>query len=263
MVLFILIIVIAFLLFSRPGRDTIEYIEPYFLRFQTIPENYKQHLVKYFKYYHYLDDDQQSEFERRVHYFIKKKEFIGRGKFGEVDDNIKALVAATAAQITFGFERMHFRHFKKILIYPDSYYSTIRKQYHNGEVHASGIIVLSARHFLRGIIKHDDGRNLGLHELAHALYIENKIDNLEYNFLDKGLLAKFAESGKEEMRRIKKGENPIYREYAVTNLFEFFAISIELFFEKPEELMDYNPKIYFILSELLNQDVLLMKRQAS
>ena len=74
--------------------------------------------------------------------------------------------------------------FKRILIYPDQYYSTITHRYHKGEVNpAAQAIVLSWNNFLAGYARPDDSLNLGLHEMAHALEIENLIDNDEYDFL--------------------------------------------------------------------------------
>jgi len=80
------------------------------------------------------------------------KSFIPRQT--EANESINILIAATATQITFGLENFSLFTFNKILIYPDAYYSDIRKQHHKGEINVQArLIVLSARHFLDGIKK--------------------------------------------------------------------------------------------------------------
>ncbi len=139
-------------------------------------------LRQHFGYYQRLSPDQQQEFERRVIRFVRKKQFIGRGM--EITFPIRVLVAAAAVQLTFGLPELVLQHFKRILIYPDNYYSTITQQYHKGEVNpAAQAIVLSWKNFTEGYAQSDDSLNLGLHEMAHALEIENLIYNDEYDFL--------------------------------------------------------------------------------
>jgi Mlc titration factor MtfA (ptsG expression regulator) len=43
------------------------------------------------------------------------------------------------------------------------------------------------------------------------------------------------------------------RSYAFTNIFEFFAVLLEHFFESPEELAKEQPEMYSILRSMLNQ----------
>ena len=90
---------------------------------------------------------------------------------------MKALIAGSAIQLTFGYPDVDFGHFWRILIYPDNYYSTITHRYHKGEVNIKGIIVLSWKSFKEGFADSTDGRNLGFHEMAHALRLINIVEN--------------------------------------------------------------------------------------
>ena len=82
---------------------------------------------------------------------------------------MKTLIAASAIQITFGLPSVYFKRFYQILIYRDDYYSTITHHHHKGEVNTRGFIVLSWKNPVMGYINNTDGRNLKLHEMAHAL----------------------------------------------------------------------------------------------
>ncbi len=223
--------------------------------FRPIELKYKEPLEEHFTYYQNLGAENKRRFESRVQAFIDANEFIPRG-YTHVTDEMKALIAGSAVQLTFGFYHLNFEHFSKILIYPDDYYSRITRKYHAGEVNMRGLVVLSWRNFVEGYKDHTDGKNLGLHEMAHALRLENGIENGEYDFIDADLLDRFHELGVEETRLIKRSQTPFFRHYAAMNMHEFFSVAVENFFERSEEFRDYHPELYNCLSQLLKQDPL-------
>jgi len=49
--------------------------------------------------------------------------------------------------------------------------------------------------------------------------------------------------------------------YAFTHFEEFWAVSVEAFFELPQELKTYLPALYHSLCEVLNQDPLTEKKE--
>jgi Mlc titration factor MtfA (ptsG expression regulator) len=169
------------------------------------------------------------------------------------------LISACAIQLTFGFPGIYFSHFYRILIYPNDYYSRITRKYHQGEVNRAGIIVLSWSNFLQGYAQRGDGRNLGLHEMAHAMMLENKITNQEFEFLSNDHLDQWSRLAKKEIEQIKKGES-IFREYGSANIHEFFAVAVEVYFEQPHFLYNQNRQLYETMALLLNQDVLKIQQ---
>ncbi len=231
-----------------------DYINTYLL-VANIDPLYKEPLRKYHKYYQQLNPSDKTIFEKRVQKFINQKQFIARG-MDRVTDEMKALIAGSAIQLTFGHPSVYFAHFKRILVYPDDYYSEISKRYHKGEVNMGGIIVLSWKNFAEGYINYEDGRNLGLHEMAHALRLENAVTNDEYSFLDDEIMKTWTDLCYREMEKMSNGESTFFREYAGTNSQEFFAVAVEHFFEKSQEFHDWNPKMYETLTKMLNQDPL-------
>ncbi|MEJ2005060.1 MAG: zinc-dependent peptidase [Cyclobacteriaceae bacterium] len=224
------------------------------LRKPLRPE-YKYVLTSYFGYYNRLRKEDKLLFERRVQYFIDTKKFISRSSTLPLSNEMIVLISACAIQLTFGFPGIYFRHFYRILIYPDDYYSRITRKYHQGEVNRAGIIVLSWKNFLQGYAEKGDGRNLGLHEMAHAMLLENQITNNEYEFLSKTHLNHWYGLAENEMDKIRSG-NSIFRKYGASNIHEFFAVAVEVYFEQPRELLSSHPDLYYSLASLLNQDVL-------
>jgi Mlc titration factor MtfA (ptsG expression regulator) len=218
-------------------------------------------LKKYSPYFRKLKLKHQKEFMKRVGQFITSKNFIPR-EMNEVTEEMKVLVAALSVQLTFGLPRIYLSHFEKILIYPDNYYSTINNQYHKGEVNPRfGIIALSWRNLVEGIANENDGINLGLHELAHAIHLENRIRNTEYGFLDEQVWLDYSDLAAYEMTKIENGEPSLFRDAAAIDHYEFFAVLIENFFEKPQQLRNYSPHLYESAILLLQQDPLKLLRQ--
>ncbi|MDH5379728.1 MAG: zinc-dependent peptidase, partial [Cyclobacteriaceae bacterium] len=99
-----------------------------------------------------IPQKKQRLFRARVAKFIAMKEFVVRGDLPKVTDEMKVLIGSLAIQLTYGHPNIYFQNFYKILIYPDSYYSEISKNYHHGEVSPRGYIILSWKNFLEGWI---------------------------------------------------------------------------------------------------------------
>jgi len=211
-------------------------------------------LEKSFAYYRELGPAERRRFERRVAEFLVDKEFTARGDL-PVTEEMKTLVAACAVQLTFGLPPVRLRHFRQIILYPEAYFSTVDRRYHLGEVNAAGAIVLSWKHFVEGYRVPNDARNVGLHEMAHALLLENRTRyNGEYDFLDQRSLDYFLECAEAEHARSQRGEPGLLRAYAHTNPAEFFSAAVEVFFENPAVMTREAPQLYGALKDLLHQD---------
>ncbi len=212
-------------------------------------------LEKYSAYYLKLSATNKQIFQKRVVYFINHKQFIPRG-YTHINSEMQVLIASAAVQLTFGFPKMHFPHFWRILVYQDDYYSKITQKYHQGEVNPHGFIVLSWRNILEGFKNATDGKNLALHEMTHALHLENTIANAEYSFLKEKDWQVFNQLALAEMARMKRGQSYLFRAYATTNFHEFFAVTVEHFFERTAYFSTEAPELYTATANILKQDPL-------
>ncbi len=223
--------------------------------------SFRQLLITYFIVYKLLDEKGRKLFEKRVCRFIEMKDFRAGKSIAKITDEMRIMVAASAIQITYGYPDVYFKHFKTIILFAEEYYSSITGFYHEGEVNAGGAIVLSWKNFLSGFSDMNDGRNLALHEMAHALRLTNIVDNEEYDFFDKATMQDFEKQASAEMQIIKGGNNSFFRSYATTNKEEFFSVAVECFFEQPKEFKAYNPELYLLLSRILKIDLLNFGRE--
>lgn len=208
-----------------------------------------------FPYYQRLNPNHKAEFKTKLSSILSTKEFVSRGGLEEVTDEMEILIGATIVMVTFGWKRLRLPHFDKILIYPNTYYSTITKSYHRGEVNPKhGIIVVSWSCFLEGLKNDHDGINLGIHEIAHAIKLENQIySNEEADFFNPEAWHSYQLLVSDEQRKINQNQS-IFRKEALLNEHEFFAVALEIFFEKPVEFFSYNPELYGSIVQLLRQD---------
>jgi MtfA peptidase len=222
---------------------------------QPLSAKHLEILKEYCAYYLLLNASQKIEFERRVQRFMYSKRFIARS-VPVVTHEMRVLISASAIQLTFALPEIYLSNFNKILIYEDSYYSQITKNHHLGEVNPrAGMIILSWAHFVHGYGDLEDGHNVAIHEMAHAIHFENKIKNDEYDFLNQQALERLELITKREIPRINNGSH-FLRSYAGTNEYEFFAVTLENFFERPVELNAEIPDLYQTIASLLRQDPL-------
>lgn len=220
--------------------------------YKGVTEEQKLILRTKFPYYKALSSKFKIEFERRLKYFLMHKEFEGRRM--EVTEEMKTLIGACAVQLTFGYRPLRLAHFPKILLYPTVFTTKDSDKKKKGEVNSRGIIVLSWEDFIKDYKITDDGINLGLHEMAHALKIEDAFPDAEFNFLDENELRYFHQVSTDEYQKIRRGEPSFIRSYAGTNREEFFAVAVEHFFEQPEQFEKALPEIYHSLVGLLKQN---------
>jgi Mlc titration factor MtfA (ptsG expression regulator) len=235
--------------------STGKYIAPWYKRnkIKPIGNLYRTFLAKNFIYYKKLANKDRKEFENRLDYFLKGKRFIPRN-MPEVTEEMKVLVAACAAQLTFGLKPVKFAHFKNIVIYPTKYFSKYSNRTHSGEMHPNGTITFAWDCFEKGHKIPYDGYNLGLHEMAHALKFEDASYKGDYGVIEEKSLHQWHRVSTREMNKIKRGKKTFLRKYAIWDKEEFFAVCVEEFFEQPYLFRRELPEVYSAMCKLLNQD---------
>ena len=207
-----------------------------------------------FNFYAQLSAKKQLKFLYRVSVIKKTNRIKVADRIKHVNDDIELMVSAAFTQITFGFTNYELRRFSKIILYPDSFYSKLAGAQVNGLTVGNGYIYLSWNHFLKGYRDSSDKVNLALHELAHALYIDK--------FHKEGSMVWYAweEEASLVFNQIStNNEIDFFRPYAKTNMEEFWAVTVECFFEDPANFKSQFPALYQATAKLLKQDLLEKK----
>ena len=267
MLLIVLVALLSVFLFGFMGFHLVELIyaklfgKPLLiythLKLKRLSLSQENLLKSNFSFYRNLSNRKKKIFGHRVLSFIADKQFIRRD--GEVvNEEMKFLIAGTAAMLTFGMRKYLISSVKRIIIYPDQYPSLINDADHIGEYNkALNTIVFSWKHFLEGLEKESDNLNLGVHEFAHAMSFGslNLSDISSVLFLDGLEEIDDLLIDKKYMSRLVETE--YFREYALTNKYEFFAVALEHFVETPKEFKKLFPKLFDILKKMLNYELVL------
>lgn len=209
-------------------------------------------LTKYFPFYGSLNIEQKAIFLYRLRNFISQKLFYIHDKSGFRE--MPVLTAATAIAISLGWEKYELQSIDHIHIYPDAFvYAYPFPRALEGNVTGNNLS-LSWKHFLNGFQLPDNGQNVGLHEFAHAYQNEfcSSPKAIDYGFIEQ--FNHFRELAIVSMPEEKISKQKLYTDYGLQNIEEFWAESIELFFEKPIILKSLHPKIYTLLCRILNRE---------
>ena len=213
---------------------------------------FDQWLNRYNPYYQALSFEHKQRFLERVRQFMLSKEFRFHSMVAE--DYIPVLVSAAAVQLTFGLRNYRMDYFDVIHIMRKEYVLNIDQETYYGHVSKNGIHV-SWKKFMEGYDDYKDCVNLGLHEMAHALQYDAYLgfeDHHDRFF--KQRLNDYAAEGRPVFRAMRQGLNYVLDENALENFDEFWAVSVEMFFENPAAFREKLPNLYQEMCELLNQD---------
>ncbi len=218
---------------------------------ESVYNNYSFVIGSVFSYYNELSTELKHEFVRRVHQFRKLKRFHYIGV--ENNEDTAILVSASAVQVTFGLKNYQLAYFKDIYILADAYHMDNDEELYVGHVAPDGIY-LSWKHFLYGYTYHNDNVNVAVHEMAHALLYNNFFAQYGGDSHFRLNYEAFSHSSGPILADVITTRRSYLRNYAFTNMHEFWAVSVEAFFENPRGLRLNMPDMYESLCRVLNQD---------
>jgi len=221
------------------------------------PEPWSLHLNRNVRLSWNLAEHEMERLQRVVKIFVAEKNWEGCEGIN-VTEEMKVTVAAQAALMLLGVADFYFDNVKSILMFPKAFVrqvtdGAISKDSHRaGEAWQGGPIILSWRDTLSGGRNEHDGRNLVIHEFAHALDGLDGEMGGDLMFDDEATSARwkrvldneFAELERCKQQRI----STLLDHYGATNKAEFFAVSSETFFEQPRMLQQQHPQLFELLS---------------
>jgi MtfA peptidase len=208
-------------------------------------------LQKRFAYFNALGMSEQRRFVARHKKFMRSKIFKIHTYNGFKEMPI--LISATAIQLSFGLEEYMLPFYQYIHIFPQEFlgmHPTMR--FLEGNVSGNSINI-SWKHYLEGYEKTGDGQNLGLHEMAHAYHAQNFTFEGDKDRCFINGFSSYNTCGNKifEAEKIQSGK--LFSDYALKNFQEFWAESVEIFFERPSDMKAQYGELYESMSLLLNQ----------
>jgi len=206
-------------------------------------------------YYRRLDAQEKQRFEDDVRIFLNEQRITGAGEH-QVEETTRLLIAASAAMLTNGTPDFEWPNLRDIVVYPrafDDEYHLSEEARVAGQVHQQGPIIFSARDLRLGF-RREEGHNVGIHELAHVLDMQDgHADGVPVD-ADFTADAPWVTVVTDRLQRLRKGRPSPLRDYGAINEAELFAVAVETFFEKPVELARRDPELFELLKNYFQQD---------
>jgi Mlc titration factor MtfA (ptsG expression regulator) len=248
-------LVLGVLLLNRPVALLFQrlYTKQQFKKFIARETFYHSIVSRYLKYYSRLSLDEQRKFLFRTYLFQHSKKF----HYIEVEPSAEMpiLVSAAAVQLTFGLDKFKLNYFDDIFILRDDYHYGFYSRPFMGHVDQSGIY-LSWDNFIKGISSQTPNCNVGLHEMGHALAYVNFVTQTEEDKHFKKEFHNFSKVARPIFTSMQQGVKNLLGDYAATNYHEFWAVSVEVFFENAVQFRHELPDLYEAMARVLNQDPL-------
>ncbi|WGK63934.1 zinc-dependent peptidase [Croceiramulus getboli] len=205
-------------------------------------------------YYKHLGKRQQREFLVRTLRFHYTTAFNSTPDF-EVTQEMMIVISSAFVQITFGLSADTLSMFRKIFIAPTSYSYKGTKLLFDGDVNiATRQVNLSWPAVEQGFVVTDNGVNLAIHEFGHCLIIEQMHPRSRVTFFSERKLNVWRDLAMNQLPLIRSGHTTLFRGYGGFNLMELFSVSMESFFEQPDEFYSASPVFYRSMADLLKQD---------
>jgi len=226
-----------------------------FQKFLTQETYYHSIISPHLRFYNRLNTEDQQKFLFRTYLFRKAKKF----HYIEVEESadMPILISAVAVQLTFGLDKFMLNYFKNIFVLKDDYHYGFYSRPFQGHVDHSGIY-LSWDNFMKGIHGLTANCNVGIHEMGHALTYVNFITQTEEDKHFKKEFKNFSKVARPIFEAMQYNSRNVLGAYAATNYHEFWAVSVEVFFENPIRLRHEFPELYKAMKSLLRQDPLVV-----
>jgi Mlc titration factor MtfA (ptsG expression regulator) len=239
------------------------------LRARSFPEKWLTLIQRHVVIFHRLSASDRAELLGHIQIFLAEKRFEGCDGFA-ITDEVRVTIAAQACLLLLHRKTDYFPQLLTILVYPLSYMVDERRQiaehvWEEGTVsrlgetgRRMGSLVLSWGAVKHGAADPSDGKNVVLHEFAHQLDFENDaVDGVPALATREQQLAWTAVMRSEfaSLRAADESGVPTLLDtYGATDPAEFFAVSVEAFFEQPHALRSRHSKLYAELRNYFQQD---------
>lgn len=235
------------------------------LRAQAFPQAWRRILRRRFPLLQRLPTDLQLRLKQEMQVFLAEKPIIGCGGL-EVSDEMRVTIAAQACLPLLGARRGYYPQLKQILLYPGAFVvdrlhqapglAEVQMEQRRalaGESWVQGQVLLSWQDVLAGAMDPSDGRNVVIHEFAHQLDQAKGYANGAPLLGSTAAYRRWSRVMQNEFdalrQRLAWGEQDgLIDAYGATDPAEFFAVTSELFFERPGELAQAHPALYGQLS---------------
>ncbi|MEY2545925.1 MAG: MtfA peptidase [Verrucomicrobiota bacterium] len=239
------------------------------LRDEPIPTQWREIIRKNVLFFPRLSVADQSELLGHVQIFLAEKRFEGCDGL-HITDEIRVTIATQACLLLLHRKTNYFPRLLTILVYPSTYLAPeqtpLTEHVWNeggstrlGETsRRMGSMVLAWDAAKAGAADPSDGRNVVLHEFAHQLDYEDYVADGVPGLTSRQQQVSWRTVMRLEFAALRAADETgiptLLDSYGAASAAEFFAIAVEVFFERPRAMRARHPKLFAELQRYFQQD---------
>ncbi len=203
----------------------------------------RRFLLEYHDFFRRLSEEHRRKFEARVRLILQALDFKSQSE-DDLPEDIRLIVAANLAHLTFGREPFRIKGADTVVVYPRPFPSPqYPEHFHASEYFAEdGVVLFSAQHLVLAFTQPTQYYNLGLHEWINA-------------FIDKHPDIKWPECPPrlwEELTRVSGFPTEKVREWINRPDVQLLPVTVVHFLCFPEPFLKYFPELYQELNGILH-----------
>ena len=246
-IFFVLVLIIVIILFVFRIRRTREIIH--------LPDNYKDILNDYVKFYRQLDEEGKRRFEERIEHFLSTVRITGVN--AEVEDIDRIFIGAGAVIPVFSFPDWQYINLHEVLVYPGSFNMDFDQEGTDRNIAGmvgtgalQNVMIITKWQLRQGFINNNDAHNTAIHEFAHLIdKMDGTMDGVPEIILERKYVHQWRQMMETTIEQMKNYGSDIDM-YGAANTVEFFAVVTEYFFEQPNSLKANHPGLYEMLERI-------------
>ena len=251
-ILFVLVLIVLIILFVFKIKKANEAL--------PLPENYRELLNDYVKFYKQLDEKGKETFEKRIQHFLSAVQITGVNAI--VEDIDRLLIAAGAIIPVYALPDWQYINLHEVLLYP----GTFNEDFDQGgsDRHISGMVgtgamqhvmIITKWQLRQGFINNNDAHNTAIHEFVHLIdKMDGTMDGIPEIILERKYIDKWKNIMDSTIWQMKNHGSDIDM-YGATNHAEFFAVVSEYFFERPDLLKANHPDLHEMLGRIYKREI--------
>src|SRR5437762_11699416 len=243
-VLLLIVIIILFVFRIKRENESI-----------PLPENYRELLNDYVKFYRQLDEKGKEMFDERVEHFLSAVQITGVNAI--VEDIDRLLIAAGAIIPVYAFPDWQYINLHEVLLYPGAFNEDFDQGGSNrpiGGMVGTGamqhVMIITKWQLRQGFINNHDAHNTAIHEFVHLIdKMDGTMDGVPEIILERKYIDRWKNIMDSTIRQMKNHGSDIDM-YGATNQAEFFAVISEYFFERSDLLKTNHLELYEMLERI-------------
>ena len=207
-------------------------------------------------FYQRLSAEDKKRFLKEVNSFLQRINITAINT--DITDIDKIHVAVSAVIPMFAFEGWEYPNLEEVLLYNDHFNMGFETE-GNEDRNIMGLVgtgayknkmLLSKPALQEGFNNKSDKGNTAIHEFVHLIDgADGDTDGMPEILMDKKYVLPWISLIHDEMEKMKDNDSDI-NPYGYTNKSEFFAVTAEYFFERPELFEEKHPELYKMMQQI-------------